>query len=107
MELQLDKLDSHWVLRPVGEMNIYRAAADKAPLLAALAESPAVELDLSAVTEMDTSGLQLLLLLAAEARRSGKVVRLGECSKPAEEVLDLAGVRGELTVGTGPEGMAA
>jgi anti-anti-sigma regulatory factor len=47
-------------------MTIYQAQAQKEQLLAALAATEHLELDLSAVTEMDTAGLQLLLLLKRE-----------------------------------------
>lgn len=57
-------------LRLDGELSIYRAAELKPLLLAALdgvaADAPA-RFDLSEVTEIDTSGVQLLLLARREA----------------------------------------
>ena len=90
MELELDKEVDPWELRLAGEMTIFAAAELKQPLLEALAGAPALKLDLSRVEELDTSGLQLLMLLAREARSAGKPLVLGELSQPAEEALTLA-----------------
>jgi len=57
-----------------GDLTIYHAAAHKAALLAALAASERLELDLSAVAEIDTAGLQLLILVKREAAAAGKSV---------------------------------
>ena len=53
------------------DMTIYQAQAQKEQLLAALAATPHLELDLSGVGEMDTAGLQLLLLLKREGVQQG------------------------------------
>ncbi len=53
-----------------GELTIYTAADSKPKLLAAL-QAPATEFDLSQVTEIDSAGLQLLLLAKREARITG------------------------------------
>ena len=45
-----------------GSMTIYEAAADKPVLLDAVAKAEETEIDLSSVREMDTAGLQLLIL---------------------------------------------
>lgn len=96
MELHVDKSGEPWTVRPEGEMTIFAAAELKQPLLAALDGAPALALDLSRVEELDTSGLQLLMLLAREARAKGTAVTLGELSKAAEEALDLAHARRRL-----------
>jgi anti-anti-sigma regulatory factor len=49
-----DSADSDAILRIEGDMSIYRANELKAVLLQALQASPQTEVDLSAVTEMDT-----------------------------------------------------
>jgi anti-sigma B factor antagonist len=45
-----------------GEMTIQAAAAQKARLLAALEGATRLDIDLSKVTELDSAGVQLLLL---------------------------------------------
>jgi anti-anti-sigma factor len=71
-----------------GDLTIYSAAADKQALLAALEAAAALEVDLSRVAEMDTAGLQLLVLLKREAARRGKSMRLVAHSAAALGVLD-------------------
>lgn len=75
-----------------GSMTIYEAAAHKQELLAALAAAQALELDLGAVDEADTAGLQLLLLLRREAARGGKPLRVVGLSPALVEVLDSYGL---------------
>jgi anti-anti-sigma factor len=61
-------------LRIEGELTIYRAAELRTSLqaaLAGLAEHGALELDLAAVTEMDSAGVQLLMA----AKKSAQAVR--------------------------------
>jgi anti-sigma B factor antagonist len=70
------------------DMTIYNAAAQKNELLAALASAQTLELDLSGVGEMDTAGLQVLLLAKREAAETGKEFRLTGHSKPVREVIE-------------------
>ena len=82
-----------------GEMTIYRAAELKERLIDALAESDAVlEVNLAGVTEIDTAGLQVLMLVKREAAATGRTLRLLSHSRPvvaALELLNLAGFFGE------------
>lgn len=81
------------VLDPIrvdGELTVQVAGEYKAALLTALAATDALVLELSGVSELDTAGLQLLLLLKREAGPLGKTVRLSDPSKAVLEVLDLA-----------------
>jgi anti-sigma B factor antagonist len=77
-------------LRVDGEMTIYRASEVARTLLAAIAAHKGnVSLDLSAVTEFDTAGLQLVLMAQRLAESHGHhlhVVRPSEC---VAEVLGL------------------
>ncbi len=85
-------------LRMEGELTIYEAVALKTELMAALEESPVLELDLSDVSELDTAGLQLLLLLKNEAQIRGQTVHFVQHSSVVREVLelcDLAAVFGD------------
>ena len=84
-----------------GSMTIYEAAADKPALLGALGEATEMEIDLSSVVEMDTAGLQLLILVKRESLRAGKPVRLTGHSEASLDVLDrynLAGYFGDPVV---------
>jgi anti-sigma B factor antagonist len=77
-----------------GELTIRTAAEEKAGLLAFLditaAEGADVELDLSGVTELDTAGVQLLLMGRREARAQGRQLRLVEPSPTVVELLKIA-----------------
>lgn len=72
-----------------GEMTIYQAAEIKEELLRCLNHGTEVEINLSEVSEMDTAGFQLLLLIKREAANAGKLLRLVAHSPATLEVLDL------------------
>ena len=76
-------------LRVEGEMTIYRAAELKQTLLTALDKPGTVEVDLSAVTELDTAGAQLLLLAKNTAHAKKRKLRLVAHSPAVLDVLDL------------------
>ena len=71
-----------------GSMTIYEAAAAKPLLLSALAAAKETEIDLSSVDEMDTAGLQLLILVKRESLTAGKVFRLTGHSPASLDVLE-------------------
>jgi anti-anti-sigma regulatory factor len=71
-----------------GSMTIYEAAADKPLLLGALATAKETEIDLSSVDEMDTAGLQLLILVKRESLKAGKALRLTGHSPASLDVLE-------------------
>lgn len=84
-----------------GTLTIYDAAAGKQALLAALDAVTELEIDLSAVTEMDTAGVQLLVMLKRAAAGANKQVKLVAHSPASLEVLDcynLAGYFGDPVV---------
>jgi len=70
------------------DMTIYHAIEQKAELLEALAGGQTLELDLAQVPEMDTAGLQLLLLAKREASKAGKEVRVTAHSAAVHEVIE-------------------
>lgn len=72
-----------------GEMSVYRAAELKQVLLEQLEVSPQLELDLSAVSEIDTAGLQLLLLARREARAREGALRIVAQSAAVDDLLAL------------------
>jgi anti-sigma B factor antagonist len=71
-----------------GAMTIYEAAAAKTALLDALAKTREIEIDLSGVEEIDTAGVQLLILVKHVAVKAGKSLRLVQHSAATLEVLD-------------------
>lgn len=85
-------------LRIDGELNIYRAAELKELLLTPLYQGISLEVDLSAVSEVDTAGVQLLMLAKRTAKGQGCELRLVAHSAAVVDVfelLDLAGVFGD------------
>jgi len=70
------------------DLTIYNAAPLKQRLLDALHGSERLEIDLSAVAEIDTAGFQLLVLLKREARRLDKEAHIVAHSEAVREVLD-------------------
>ena len=87
-------------LRVEGELTIYTAAALKPTLLTALSDNASLELDLSSVSEMDSAGLQLLLLLKREANRLNHSVKLSGSNSVIDEVLELCNLSGFLEATT-------
>lgn len=87
-----------------GSMTIYEAATDKSVLLDALAHAKEAEIDLSAVCEMDTAGLQILILAKRESVKAGKVVRLVGHSPASLDVIERYGLSGYFS---GPIGNTA
>ena len=75
-----------------GEMTIYRAAELNPMLLEAVRAHDAPALDLSAVSEFDSAGLQLLLATRLEAARLGKPLALTAASPAVRDVFALLGI---------------
>ena len=71
-----------------GDMTIYTAFELKRELVPCLAKAPQLELDLSRVNEMDTAGLQLLILLKRETTKSGGRLALTAHSPTVTEIID-------------------
>lgn len=73
-------------------LTIYEAAENRRALLDALGRCAELEIDLSEVSDLDTAGIQLLVLTKREASRAGKAVRLVAHSSATIEVIDLFGL---------------
>lgn len=89
------------------DMTIYQAAAHKQQLLDALASDGPVEVDLSQVGEIDTAGLQLLILGKREALNRGSDFRIVAHSPEVRRTIDfcnLTGFFGDPIVITAHEG---
>lgn len=71
------------------EITIYNAVLVKERLMALIDSNSAVDIDLSAVNEIDTAGLQVLLLAKKEGMRRNKDVRLINSSLRATEIVNL------------------
>lgn len=72
-----------------GEMTIYRAADLKTLVLDALRKSRVLEIDLSGVTELDTAGLQVLMLAKQSAAADQRELRLLQHSPAVVEIFDM------------------
>ncbi|WP_233233829.1 lipid asymmetry maintenance protein MlaB [Bordetella sp. LUAb4] len=82
-------------LRLEGELTIYTAQEVRQRFLQALAaEAAPVPLcvDLSGVTELDTSGVQLLLAARALAQTRQRQLRFGGLAAPLRDVIVLLGL---------------
>ena len=83
------KSAKHHCLKPAGEMTIYNAVDTKKTLLESLHNYEEVGVDLSRISEIDTAGLQLLVLARREAAMLGKKLRLINISDPVMEIFNL------------------
>ncbi|WP_144640579.1 lipid asymmetry maintenance protein MlaB [Bordetella genomosp. 13] len=89
-------------LRLDGELNIYRAQDTRDQLLQTVAglagqpEPQALDIDLSGVSEIDTSGVQLLLATMRYAQSQGMDTRLVRHSVAVVEAMTLLGLDGYL-----------
>lgn len=70
------------------DLTIYHAMEQKQQLMAALDVPGPLELDLSQVGEMDTAGLQLLILAKREAARLDKNLAIVAHSPVVRQTLD-------------------
>jgi len=87
-------------LELAGELTIQTAAEQKAGLHAFLdvtaGDGEDIELSLSDVTELDTAGVQLLLMAKREAQAQGRRLWLAAPSSTVVEVLAIAHLNTEL-----------
>ncbi|TYQ12201.1 UNVERIFIED_ORG: anti-anti-sigma factor [Zoogloea ramigera] len=72
-----------------GEINIYRAADLKLEVLHALRAAPVLEIDLAGVTELDTAGLQVLMLAKRTATIEQRELRLRNHSPAVVDVVEM------------------
>lgn len=77
-----------------GEMTIYRAAELKQSLIDHILQNQEIEIDLSQVSEIDSAGLQLLVLAKLEASVRNKQLRFENHSPAVMEILDLSDLAG-------------
>lgn len=72
-----------------GELCVFHAAELKSQLLNILRPNDETTLDLRGVGEVDTAGLQLLLLVKREAARQGSTVKFVNHSEPVIRAITL------------------
>lgn len=72
-----------------GELTIYNAAEWKERLYEPIARGDSLELELSAVQELDTAGLQLLIMAKKEALARGQALHLCNHSRAVVEAFEL------------------
>jgi anti-anti-sigma factor len=84
---EVQKLDG--VIRIRGDMTIYNAALVKDALFAALQGVTDVRIDLSGVSEVDTTGLQVLLMAHRVCASGGVPFAIADLSDAMREVLGL------------------
>jgi len=72
-----------------GDLTIRRVQEMKDVLLARLAQSQALEVDVAGVTEIDTAGVQLLLMARRAAQASQKELRLVAHSPAVASLFEL------------------
>lgn len=77
-----------------GEMNIYHAAEIKKQLSDFLNKYEMVALDLASVTEIDTSGYQILVSLKNKSKKENKKLALVNHSTEVLKIFDLYGAVG-------------
>ena len=71
-----------------GQMTIYNAGDVKARLLNGARRAAVLEVDLSHVGEIDTAGIQLLVMAKRESQRLGTTLRIVAHSPAVREVID-------------------
>jgi len=98
MECNVTKTDGVVSISFAGEFNIYSAADIKARLVESLGGAGTLYIDLKGVLEIDTAGVQLLILAKREADMLGKGFGVSRCSEAALAVLDVFNLRAFLNV---------
>ncbi len=81
-----NKRSGRCLLKLEGDMTIYNAAAFGECLIEFVEGYKEYEVDLSAVSEIDTAGIQLLLQLKKKAEEQQRTIQLLGCN---EEICDL------------------
>lgn len=94
MTVQADWEGDRCRLRVEDELTIYAVAGLKQPMLEPLGRAAEIEVDLGQVSEIDSAGLQLLVLLKREAIATGKRVGFSGHSPAVIRLLDLYNLAG-------------
>lgn len=92
MAIRCERNNDCCVLKVADEMTIYTAAEQLSELQALLAQCAEIELDLSAVSEIDSAGLQLVMMLKTYPGQHVTRVRIGPCSTAVHALLSMLGL---------------
>lgn len=76
------------------DLTIYHAEALKSELMGNLENYQVIELDLSRVAAIDTSGIQLLMLAKRECQKQDKILRIIAHSPAVHELMDFFNIAG-------------
>ena len=76
------------------DMTIYHALALKDELMGNLKQHTAIELDLSQVAEIDTAGVQLLIVAKRECQKQDKTLSIIAHSPAVHELMDFYNLAG-------------
>ena len=87
MNVQVEQTGNSARVKLAGELTIYTAAEVKAALAEVMIKSGQIEVDLSGVTEIDTAGLQLMLIVK---RNPESMVRFVNHPASVLRLVDLA-----------------
>ena len=79
-----------------GEMSVFTALAVRQQLLDAFEQPGDVEVDLGAVSEVDSAGIQLLIAAKREAALHARALRFTGHSRAVFDLLELYDVAGQL-----------
>jgi anti-sigma B factor antagonist len=83
------KQDKHCIFCPQGDLTIYTAQRNKEALLQVMSDCKSLSVDLSKVMELDTAGVQILLLAMVEAKRKDIPVEFYGHTESVSQVLEL------------------
>jgi anti-anti-sigma factor len=89
MEINVQNNNGRCAMALGGELTIYAAADLKDSLIGAVGECGDMEVDLSNVSDIDTAGLQVLVLAKRHAVAADKTLRLIGHSRPVMELIEL------------------
>lgn len=89
MEINTHKTQDGLLVEMDGEMNIYNAISIKEELFPFFSQPENIEINLSRVRDIDSAGVQLLILAKREISKSGRELRLTNHSRVALEMFEL------------------
>jgi len=94
MNIGFRKLDDVGVVYLSGDLNIYHVNEVKKELFEAISNNEKIAIDASRISEVDSSGIQLLLSAKIESESKNKVLKIINHSPPLIKVIDLMGLVG-------------
>lgn len=95
MNITAEKSNGICKMQIEGEMTIFNAEEIKEKMFEGMKDCSAVELDLSKVNEMDTSGFQLLYLASRDSAISNRSFSITAQGSASENVLELFNMKTE------------